>query len=215
MVALMSGRRYISGRVHSRSEADAPCVAGVPGHRRSVPSRGRGRAAARSAPRYGSDLLSLPDQQALPSCHTDTPVATSLTRARKLRYRYHYVLCWYFAVFGTWLLFGELTVSPDRGLQHYWRIGWSIIIIVGCLRATRLRIEVDDEGIAAFNFFSTQRTRWSEIVNVSAQPFGLWISLKGGKFMTATAFAKPNVPGRTKADRVAAQLTAEALRRRK
>ena len=113
-----------------------------------------------------------------------------------------------------WFLLEVLRRPPEGILDRYYAVAQGLILAASALRATRLRIELDEDGVTAFNFFSTMRISWTEIVDVRATYFGLAIALADGRTLTATAVPRPDVSWRTKADDVADYLRFEALRRR-
>lgn len=126
------------------------------------------------------------------------------------------------AAVGSILGFGVTAASgpgPDPGPLDY--IGtalYGIAFAAGFLRGTRMRVEVAEEGITIFNYLSTRRAAWEEIVAVTADYYGLRVVLANHEVITASGLARPNwaawLRRRTKVDDVVEVIQEELARRR-
>ena len=96
--------------------------------------------------------------------------------------------------------------GPNPGPIDY--IGTAIfglVLSLGFLRATRMRIELSDRGVTVFGFVRTTFMPWSELADVSADYGGLRLVRIDGVVVTAGSLGKPNwatwLRRRTAADR--------------
>lgn len=132
---------------------------------------------------------------------------------RTLRTRADQFLVWYLIAHATVLFF---FVLPDPALDAGTRlvlIAGLLTVLVALLRATRLGVAVDPEGVTIFNYFATHDIAWSEIVSATATPYGLRVCLADGETVMARGITRPSVDWNTKADRLADYITFEARKR--
>lgn len=93
----------------------------------------------------------------------------------------------------------------------------ALVLAAVLLRATRLRVRVDDEGVTACTLVRTQRVPWSDLVGAVADRRGLVLLRAEGppvlvQSLGQTALARWLRPG-TQGRDVAAALEAEVARR--
>ncbi len=60
------------------------------------------------------------------------------------------------------------------------------------LRATRMRVEFDPDGLMVFDYIATRHMGWDELADVTADYGGLNLIRHDGSFMTASSLGKPN-----------------------
>jgi hypothetical protein len=93
-------------------------------------------------------------------------------------------------------MFGATAISgpgPNPGPVDY--IGtavFGIVLGLGFLRGTRMRVELDDEGVTVFNYFSTRRVDRGALVDASADYGGLRLICADASVVTAATLGKPN-----------------------
>ena len=117
--------------------------------------------------------------------------------------------------------FGSTAVSgpgPDPGpVDYVGTVLFGVVMAVGFVRGTRMRIEVAEDGVTVFNYLSTRRVAWGDIVIVTVDYYGLRLALADGEVVTASGLAKPNwarwLRRRTKVDDAAEVIREEVARR--
>ena len=58
-------------------------------------------------------------------------------------------------------------------------------------RATRMRIEMTDAGVAVHKLLGTERVAWQDVNEVSADYYGLHITRVDGQVVTAASMGRP------------------------
>jgi Bacterial PH domain len=109
-----------------------------------------------------------------------------------LRPRSLVAFCWIAAV-GCLAVFGAIALSgpgPDSGpIDYIGTAAFGIIASLVFLRATRVRVELDDRGITVFRVFTTEFLLWSDLADVSADYGGLRLVRNDGHVVTAGSMA--------------------------
>jgi hypothetical protein len=82
--------------------------------------------------------------------------------------------------------FGAMAIFGPRGTASGVsdRVAILLIGIVGCAlltRCSRLRVEVDDDGVAVFQVFRTNRIPWGEIEELTTRSDVPYLVLRGGR----------------------------------
>jgi hypothetical protein len=112
-----------------------------------------------------------------------------------LRSRVLIAFCWGAAV-GFFALFTATALSgpgPEPGpIDYIGTFVFGCLISLGFLRATRLRVEIEDRGITVFHLMRTQSVSWSELGSVSVDYHGLRLARTDGSVVTVGHLGKPN-----------------------
>ena len=97
---------------------------------------------------------------------------------------------------GLFLMFGFVALSgpgPDPGLSDY--VVTMVFGVVGALalfRATRMRMELDDDGATVVGYFRTRRIAWKDVARVEVDYRGLRLVATDGRVLTAVCLGKSN-----------------------
>ena len=89
---------------------------------------------------------------------------------RTLRSWADQLLVWYLIAHATLLIFIVLSAPALDARSGLLTIAGLLTVLVALLRATRLGVGVDPEGLTIFNYFATHDIAWSEIVSATLQP---------------------------------------------
>ncbi|MCA1695147.1 MAG: DUF6461 domain-containing protein [Actinobacteria bacterium] len=164
----------------------------------------------------GASLADDPHRQTIPNCRfwyediddARKPFVPQVGR-RVLRDWFTQAFVWYFIALTIYLTYiSATTLRTDALNVVFW-----LVMLTALLCATGLRIEVDRFGLDLFNFFSMQHLAWSDILHATATFYGLRLHLTNGQTVMACGIARPNVPWKTKADRVAESINWEVRKR--
>jgi hypothetical protein len=126
------------------------------------------------------------------------------------------------AAIGVGLLFGATTIGgpgPDPRVDDYIAsAALGLPFMLGFYRATRLRLELTDDGVTMFRLFTTTRVAWLDISDISVDYYGLHVRRTDGAVVTAGFLGKPNwatwLGRRSRGDEVAELLAARVLAER-
>lgn len=86
-----------------------------------------------------------------------------------------------------------VTGGSDTDLSDH--IGTSIYFGIGALgfaRASRMRVELSDDGLTVFKLFTTKFVSWSDLASVSADYHGMRLLRTDGVTVTAGSLGKSN-----------------------
>jgi Bacterial PH domain len=125
--------------------------------------------------------------------------------------------CW-FAVLASIVLTPTLAfTAPDLGATI--AIGViGLMSALGFYRATRMRVEMTDDGLDVYKLFGTERVAWKDISGVSVVYGGLRIERNDGQVVTVGSMGKPNWASfagqEVRADRWARQIEARSAAKR-
>lgn len=144
-----------------------------------------------------------------PSVHTARGTMNERVATRTFRSTILVAFMW-LAAAGSIVIFGATAFSgpgPDPGpVDYVGTLLFGVVMAAGFLRGTRMRIEVAQDGVTVFNYLSTRRVAWEDVVDVTADYYGLRLVLANGEVVTASGIAKPNwavwLRRRTKVDDV-------------
>jgi Bacterial PH domain len=104
-------------------------------------------------------------------------------------------LCWVGAI-GSLVAFGAIAISgpgPNPGpIDYLTTIAFGVISSLLFLRATRMRVEVDDHGVTVCRIFTTVSIPWDELADVSVDYGGLRLMRSDGTVVTAGSMGKPS-----------------------
>jgi hypothetical protein len=110
-----------------------------------------------------------------------------------LRARWLVAACWIAAVVFL-LLFVAIAVAgsgPDPGpVDYLGTVTLGVIVSLVCLRATRMRVELNDRGITVFHWFTTEFVPWVDVADVSVDYGGLQLIRTDGDVVTAGSMGK-------------------------
>jgi hypothetical protein len=66
-----------------------------------------------------------------------------------------------------------------------------LVMVTWSYRATRMRIEMTDAGVAVHKLLGTERVAWQDVNEVSADYYGLHITRVDGQVVTAGSMGRP------------------------
>jgi hypothetical protein len=69
---------------------------------------------------------------------------------------------------------------------------FGLLMGLGFVRGVRMRVELDEAGVTAYNYVTTRRVPWHELAAVDADYVGLRLVRNDGSVVTATGVGKPN-----------------------
>jgi hypothetical protein len=112
-----------------------------------------------------------------------------------LRSRPIVLFCWMFGVgmIAAFLAVAASGPGPDPGPADY-----VVTLVVGAvlslpfLRATRMKVVLNDQGVTVFRILSTESIPWSELSDVSVDYGGLRLLRVDHQVVTAASMGKPN-----------------------
>jgi hypothetical protein len=126
--------------------------------------------------------------------------------------------CWVGVI--AWVVLTPLLMATatDPSLGTSIAIGvLGLVMVTGSYRATRMRIEMTDAGLAVHKLLGTERVAWQDVNEVSADYYGLHITRADGQVVTARSMGTPRATwfGReAKADRWAQRIKSRAAAKR-
>jgi len=118
-----------------------------------------------------------------------------MTRPVVLRNQVLRVFSWLAAVGVTAGTAAIVLDGPPDSDYVSWLLALAIflLITVSLWRATRLRIELTDDGVTAHKLFGRQHLAWQDVGDVSVDEFGLRIMRTDGGVVTVGSMGKPRL----------------------